>query len=135
MDEWECDDGLATGAKKFGAQVKQVRICSPDKDLGQCIRGDHVVQVDRLRKTTLDESGLRALRGIGPESVPDLLALVGDTADGIPGLDGFGEKGATAVLARWKHLEAIPDDHRQWDVSVRGMDKLAATLRAHRKEA
>src|SRR4051812_49171344 len=93
MDKWECDDAMATGAARFRDSVQQVRICSPDKDLGQCIRGIKVVQVDRLRKTTLDEPGLRLLRGIGPESIPDLLALVGDTADGIPGLDGFGEKG------------------------------------------
>ena len=135
MDRWECDDGLATGAAKFRDQVRQVRICSPDKDLGQCIRGDHVVQVDRMRKVTTNEAALRANRGIGPESIPDLLALVGDDADGIPGIDGFGEKGASAVLARWIHLEKIPADHRLWDVSVRGAEKLAFTLREHRAEA
>ena len=135
MGNWECDDGLASGAAKFRDAVEQVRICSPDKDLGQCIRGTHVVQINRMTRVLTDEAALRANRGIVPESIPDLLALVGDTADGIPGLDGFGEKGAAAVLARWIHFEAIPDDHREWQANVRGSEKLARTLRAHRAEA
>lgn len=137
MDRWECDDGLASGAAKFrGAPgVEQIRICSPDKDLGQCIRGRGVVTLDRLRDKETDEDGLRAARGIGPASIPDWLGLVGDTADGIPGLDGFGETGASALLGRWGHIEAIPDDPAKWDVKVRGADRLAATLKEHRADA
>ena len=137
MDRWECDDGLATGAAKFrdAPGVEQVRICSPDKDLGQCIRGKKVVTLDRLREKETDEEALVALRGIRPASIPDWLGLVGDTADGIPGLDGFGETGASALLGRWGKIEAIPDDPSKWDVKVRGAEKLAATLREHREEA
>jgi 5'-3' exonuclease len=135
MDKWECDDALATAAARWRDKVGQVRILSPDKDLGQCIRGTQVVQVNRLTKRTLDEKGLRELRGIGPDSVPDFLALVGDTADGIPGLDGFGEKGASALLGRWEKLEKVPADPAKWDVPIRGAEKLGATLAAHRKEA
>ena len=108
MDRWECDDALATGAARFGDQVDQVRICSPDKDLGACVRGQRVVLVDRQRQKVTDEAALRAAKGIGPESVADWLALVGDDADGIPGVPGFGAKTASAVLARWVHVEAIP---------------------------
>jgi 5'-3' exonuclease len=112
-----------------------VRILTPDKDLGQCVRGAQVVQVDRMRGKLVDEPALRALRGIGPESIPDWLGLVGDTADGIPGLPGFGEKGAAAVLAAFGHLEQIPADARAWPQSVRSRDTLAQTLAEHRAEA
>jgi 5'-3' exonuclease len=135
MREFEADDALATGAARFAPEVEQVRILTPDKDLGQCVRGDRVVQVDRMRGKTVDEPALRARRGIGPESIPDWLALVGDTADGIPGLPGFGEKGAAAVLAAFLHLEDVPADPRAWPVSVRSRDTLARTLAEHRQEA
>jgi 5'-3' exonuclease len=135
MDRYECDDALATGAARFRDRVDQVRILTPDKDLGQCIVGDHVVLVDRIRKTVIDEAGLRERRGIVPESIPDFLALVGDAADGIPGIAGFGEKSAALILGRFIHLEAIPPDAAQWNVPIRSADRLAATLRAHRDEA
>jgi 5'-3' exonuclease len=129
MREYEADDALATGAARFAAQVDQVRILTPDKDLGQCLQGDRVVQVDVIRKRVLDEAALLLRRGILPESVPDYLALVGDDADGIPGLPGFGERTAGTLLARFLHLEQFPLDPRQWPADVRGADKLLATLR------
>ena len=135
MREFEADDALATAAARFAPAVEQVRILTPDKDLGQCLRGDRVVQVDRMRGKVVDEPALRALRGIGPESIPDWLALVGDTADGIPGLPGFGEKGAAAVLAAFGHLEQVPRDPRAWPESVRSCDTLARTLAERRAEA
>jgi 5'-3' exonuclease len=135
MDRYECDDALATGAARFLDRVEQVRILSPDKDLGQCIVDRRVVVVDRMRKTVLDQSGLRQKRGIAPESIPDFLALVGDAADGIPGISGFGEKSAAIVLDRFVHIEAIPADAADWKVPVRSADRLAATLRDHRTEA
>ena len=135
MDKWECDDGLASGAAKFRDQVDQVRICSPDKDLGQCIRGTHVVTLDRMRDKETDEAGLLENRGIEPRSIPDFLALTGDTADGIPGVPGFGEVGASALIGRWKTIEAIPSDPALWNVKVRGADRLALELSRHREEA
>lgn len=135
MDRWECDDGLATGAARFRDEVRQVRICSPDKDLAACVRGERVVVVDRQRKTVLDEVRLRATKGIGPESVPDYLALVGDTADGIPGVPGFGEKTASALLGRFVHLESIPAHAADWGVTVRNAAGLAATLAQHHDAA
>jgi 5'-3' exonuclease len=134
MDRFEADDALATAAARWAGEVEQVRILTPDKDLGQCIVGQKVVQVDRMRRKLIDEPGLIALRGIQPRSIPDWLALVGDTADGVPGLDGFGEKGAAAVLAKFVHLEQIPDDPRAWP-AVRGAERLAATLKAERADA
>src|SRR5580658_7767565 len=130
MDRYECDDALATGAARFRDRVDQVRILTPDKDLGQCIVGDRVVLVDRIRKTVLDEAGLRERRGIAPESIPDFLALVGDPADGIPGVTGFGEKTASLLLGRFVHLEGIPMSASKWEVPVRGADRLASSLRA-----
>ncbi|MCA2979481.1 MAG: flap endonuclease [Myxococcaceae bacterium] len=137
MKDFECDDALATAAVRFAKDpaVTQVRVLTPDKDLGQVLDGERVVQVDRVRKRLLTEATLRQERGFGPVSVPDFLALVGDTADGIPGLDGWGEKSAQAVLSAFAHLEAIPDDARAWPVKVRGAEKLAATLAGHRAEA
>jgi len=112
-----------------------VRILSPDKDLGQCVRGQEVVMVDRVRERVIDEAAIRDARGVAPESVPDLLALTGDTADGIPGLPGIGEKTASALLGRYVHLEAIPADPARWEVKIRGAEKVAATLASHREEA
>jgi 5'-3' exonuclease len=135
MKDHEADDALATAAARWADQVEQVRLLTPDKDLGQCVRGKKVVQVDRRQEKELDEEGVRAKLGVPPASVPDLLALMGDDADGIPGLPGFGEKGASALLSAYGHLEAIPADPAKWTVRPRGADKLAATLREHMKEA
>jgi 5'-3' exonuclease len=137
MKEFECDDALATAAVRFSKEtaVSQVRVMTPDKDLGQVLQAERVVQVDRMRRRVFTEATLRAERGFGPQSIPDFLALVGDTADGIPGLDGWGEKGAQAVLSTYPHLEDIPDDATAWTVKVRGAEKLATTLGAHRDEA
>jgi 5'-3' exonuclease len=135
MDRWEADDALATAAARFRGDFDQVRILTPDKDLGQCLDGQRVVQVDRLRSREIDEAALRAQRGIAPRSIPDLLALVGDTADGIPGLPGIGDKTAGLLLGRYGHLEAIPDAASGWDVKVRGADVIAATLRERREDA
>ncbi|WP_224368045.1 5'-3' exonuclease [Hyalangium versicolor] len=135
MKKHEADDALATAAARWADKVEQVRLLTPDKDLGQCVRGKKVVQVDRRQEKELDEDAVRAKLGVSPASIPDLLALVGDTADGIPGLPGFGEKGASALLTAYAHLEDIPDDPSTWTVRPRGADKLAATLRAHREEA
>ncbi len=128
MRDFEADDALATGAARFRDLVEQVRILTPDKDLGQCLVGRRVVQVDRIRKREIDEETLLARRGIRPESVPDYLALVGDAADGIPGLTGFGEKTASTLLARHVHLERIPGDPSRWPASIRGAAKLAREL-------
>lgn len=135
MDRWEADDALATAAARFSAEAEQVRILTPDKDLGQCVLGARVVQVDRMRRKLVDEAAVRAVRGVAPASIPDLLALVGDDADGIPGLPGFGAKSAAAVLARWGTIEEIPDDADAWDVKVTGAPRLAATLAANREPA
>ncbi len=134
MGEHEADDALATGAERFRGDVEQVRILTPDKDLGQCLSGRRVVQVDRIRGRELDEAALLARRGIRPESVPDFLALVGDAADGIPGLAGFGEKTASALLAAHRHLEDIPHEPARWPAGLRGAAQLAATLEAGREE-
>ncbi len=137
MKEFECDDALATAAVQFAKdpRVTQVRVMTPDKDLGQVLEGERIVQVDRMRKRVFTEATLRAERGFGPKSIPDFLALVGDTADGIPGLEGFGEKGAAAVLSAYPHLEDIPDDGKTWSAKVRGAEKLAATLASRRQDA
>lgn len=135
MDRWEADDALATGATKYGGTAEQVRILTPDKDLGQCVQGTRIVQVDRMRRKLIDEDVVRAVRGVAPSSIPDLLGLVGDAADGIPGLAGFGYKSAAAVLARWGTIERIPDDPMKWDVKVTGAPRLAATLAAQREDA
>ncbi len=135
MDHYEADDALATAAARWAGEVDQVRLLTPDKDLGQCVRGVRVVQVDRRRQQVTDEDGLRRRWNVGPDSIPDLLALTGDAADGLPGLPGFGLKTAAALLARWHHLEAIPDDPARWEVAVRGAGRLAATLVARRGDA
>lgn len=135
MVEVEADDALASAARVAAAdgRVQQVQIMTPDKDLGQCVVGDRVVQVDRRKELLLDEAGVTEKMGVPPASVPDYLALVGDSADGFPGIKGFGAKGAAAVLRRFAHIEAIPDDPGAWDgVDVRGAAKLAATLAEQR---
>lgn len=135
MIEFEADDALATAAKRYAKNVEQVRIMSPDKDLGQCVVGRRVVQVDRMRERVFDEAGVEARMGVPPASVPDLLALVGDSADGIPGLPGFGEKSAAKLLARYGKLEKIPARASSWDVDLRGAERLAAVLEERRDEA
>lgn len=135
MREFEADDALATGAVRFRDAVDQVRILTPDKDLGQCLSGRRVVMVDRIRARELDEAALLARRGILPESVPDYLALVGDDADGIPGLAGFGAKTASALLARHLHLEDIPRSAALWPASIRGAAALARALDDGREAA
>ena len=137
MVEFEADDALAAAAVKAAddARVEQVIICTPDKDLAQCVRGTRIVQRDRVRRVTRDEAGVVAKFGVPPVSIPDYLALVGDSADGYPGLHGWGAKSAAKVLARWGHLDRIPDDPRRWDVDVRGVGALAATLAARRADA
>jgi 5'-3' exonuclease len=108
---------------------------SPDKDLGQCVEGKRVVQFDRRNNLIIDDAAIREKFGVGPESIADYLGLVGDTSDGFPGLPGWGAKSASVVLAKWKSIEAIPDDEAKWDVQVRGAAKLAATLRENRDTA
>lgn len=134
MVEFEADDALASAATKaaLDPRVSQVLICTPDKDLAQCVRGTRVVQLDRLRRTTRDEAAVVAKFGVGPASIPDYLALVGDSSDGFPGLQGWGAKSAATVLAAYRHLEAIPDDHRAWTVDVTRAGALAATLKRER---
>ncbi len=130
MVEQEADDALAAGAQVAAADedVERVVICTPDKDLGQCV-GGKVWQWDRRQDKWFDVQGVHDRLGVLPASIPDLLALVGDTADGFPGLPGWGAKSAAAVLDRWGHLESIPADPLHWDAGVRGAAKLNATLR------
>jgi 5'-3' exonuclease len=137
MIEFECDDALAAGAARFAADktVDRVVICSPDKDLTQCVVGDRVVCYDRMRRKQLDERGVLEKFGVPPASIPDWLALVGDAADGYPGIPRWGAKSASAVLAVYRHLEAIPDAVEEWRVQVRGAAALAATLAAQRADA
>jgi 5'-3' exonuclease len=135
MVEFEADDALATGAARFAKAAEQVVIATPDKDLAQCVRGTRVVMLDRRREKMLDEDGVREKFGVPPASIPDWLALVGDPADGYPGLRGWGERSAATLLARYGRLEKIPSDESKWDVKVRGAEKLAATLVACRDEA
>ncbi|HEX6391941.1 MAG TPA: 5'-3' exonuclease H3TH domain-containing protein [Acidimicrobiales bacterium] len=134
MVDLEADDALASAAAVSSRDnaVEQVVICTPDKDLGQCVSDGRVVQLDRRRGMVIDEEGVRAKFGVGPASIPDYLALVGDSADGFPGLAGWGAKSAAAVLARYRHLEEIPDSATDWKVSVRGGGTLASTLAAQR---
>mgnify|MGYP001821991001 FL=1 len=137
MTEYEADDALAAAARKFGArqEVERVIICSPDKDLCQCVRGREVVTFDRRRKILLDEEGVRTKFGISPRSIPDYLALVGDAADGIPGIPRWGAKSASTVLAKFEHLDAIPDDPDEWGLALRGARRLAENLGAQREDA
>lgn len=134
---FEADDALATGAARYAEHpdVAQVVICTTDKDLAQCVRGERVVVRDRIRNTTLDEAGVIAKFGVPPTSIPDYLALVGDPGDGIPGVPGWGKRSAGVVLTRYGHLEAIPPDPTTWDVTVRGAARLASTLAERNAEA
>jgi 5'-3' exonuclease len=135
MREYEADDALASAARCFAPEVDQVRILTPDKDLTQCLCGDRVVLVDRLRHKTIDESAFRSARGFPPASMPDFLALAGDSADGIPGLPGFGEKSAGLLLGAYEHLELIPEQPELWRVAVRRPTQLASTLVERRNDA
>jgi 5'-3' exonuclease len=130
MVEFEADDALAAGAAKAAEdeRVERVIICTPDKDLAQCVRGTRVVQLNRRTQAICDEAGVVQKFGVSPGSIPDYLALVGDSADGYPGLQGWGAKSSAAVLARFRHIEAIPADFREWKVNVSGASTLAATL-------
>ena len=137
MVEFEADDGLATGAARFreAPGVEQVVICSPDKDLSQCIVESRVICRDRRRRLDRNEDGVLERFGVPPSSIPDWLGLVGDTADGIPGIPGWGAKSTSIVLGHYRTIEAIPDEAKKWDVQVRGRDRLAAALAERREEA
>ena len=137
MVEFEADDALASAASAAAEnpQVERVLICTPDKDLAQCVLGTRVVQLDRRTGTVYDESAVIQKFGVRPESIPDYLGLVGDAADGFPGLPGWGAKSTAAVLAKFRHLESIPHDSRDWQVSAAHVDNLAATLVRHWEEA
>ena len=130
MVEFEADDALAAAAVAAAgdARVESVIICTPDKDLAQCVRGTRIVQLNRRTRVTLDEAGVMKKFGVSPESIPDYLALVGDAADGYPGLPGWGAKSSAAVLAKFMHLESIPADYREWHVNAVNASGLAATL-------
>jgi 5'-3' exonuclease len=137
MVEFEADDALASAAAKAArdARVRQVFICTPDKDLGQSVVGTRVVQLDRRRGIVRDEAGVEAKFGVKPESIPDYLAVVGDSADGYPGVAGWGEKAAAATLSRYSHLENIPNDWRQWDPAIASARRLATSLLASWEDA
>jgi 5'-3' exonuclease len=137
MVEFEADDALAAGAAKAARdeQVDRVVICTPDKDLAQSVRGTRVVQMDRRTRMIRDEAGVIAKFGVPPASIPDYLALVGDSSDGFPGLQGWGPKSSAAVLAKYGHLENIPDDWRAWGVNAANPASLAATLARDRERA
>ena len=137
MIEFEADDALAAGAAAAARdkRVAQVIVCTPDKDLAQCVTGTRVVQLSRRTNITLDEAGVVQKFGVTPESIPDYLALVGDTADGYPGLPGWGAKSSAAVLAKFLHLESIPVDCRDWRVNAANASALAATLCQQREQA
>jgi len=137
MVEDEADDAIATAVARWAddPRVEQVIICSPDKDLAQCVRGDHIVLRDRMRRITYDEAAIVTKFGVPPMSIPDYLALVGDNSDGYPGLPRWGAKSAAAVLARFGRLEQIPESAGDWQLSVRNAASLAATLRDRRPEA
>lgn len=135
MREYEADDALATGARMFRDQIEQVRILTPDKDLGQCLIGDRVVQIDRRQRKVTNESAFRAERGFGPESMADFLALAGDSADGFPGLPGFGKKTASMLIGAYERIELIPANPADWKVKPRGALQLGATLVEHREDA
>jgi len=136
MIEFEADDALAAAAEAAARDphVERVVICTPDKDLAQCVRGSRVVQMDRRARTIRDEAGVVARFGVLPASIPDYLALVGDTSDGYPGLPGWGAKSAAAVLARYHHLENIPEDYRTWGVNASSPARLARVLAESRED-
>lgn len=131
--EFEADDAIATAAIRWVEDVDQVVIATPDKDLNQLVIGERIVTYNRREQRLLDEAAVVEKFGIHPESIPDYLALVGDTADGVPGLPGWGAKSASAVLSRYPRLELIPESAADWEVPVRGGDKLAAVLRENQQ--
>ena len=142
MVEFEADDALAAaaaavelGLAEHAARVERVVICTPDKDLAQCVRGARVVQLNRRTRATIDEAGVVEKYGVPPASIPDYLALVGDSADGYPGLKGWGAKSSAAVLGKFGHLEAIPKDWREWHVNAASAGALAETLRGEWENA
>jgi 5'-3' exonuclease len=137
MVDFEADDALAAAAAMAAAdtRVEQVVVCTPDKDLAQCVRGDRVVQLDRRTRALRNEPAVQQKFGVAPASIPDWLALVGDSADGFPGLAGWGAVSAATVLARYRHLEHVPKLATEWDVSVRGALRLATTLAEQRERA
>jgi 5'-3' exonuclease len=137
MIEFEADDALAAAAAIAARdeRVEHVIICTPDKDLAQCVRGTRVVQLNRRTRVTLDEPGVIQKFGVSPESIPDYLALVGDAADGFPGLPGWGAKSSAAVLAKYVHIESIPADWREWQVNATNAGSLAQTLSTERERA
>jgi 5'-3' exonuclease len=137
MVELEADDALAAAAALASAEpaVERVYICTPDKDLGQCVKGERVVQLNRRTHVVLDEAGIVAKFGVAPGSIPDYLALVGDSADGYPGLPGWGARSAAAVLARWPRFEAFPPDCAAWNVDARNVERLCRTFAAERDHA
>ena len=137
MVEFEADDALAAAAAKAGAdpRVEKVLICTPDKDLAQCVRGDRIVQLIRRTNVELDEAAVQKKFGVGPESIPDYLALVGDSSDGYPGLPGWGAKSTAAVLAKYRKLEMIPADWREWRVNAANAASLAATFEREKELA
>ncbi len=137
MVEFEADDAIAAAAQRWGdaPEVEQIVLCTPDKDMAQCVRGTRIVCLDRLRRRILDEAGVIEKFGVPPASIPDWLALVGDSADGYPGVPRWGSKSAAAILAAYEHLESIPDRESEWRVPVRGAAALAASLREHRDES
>ncbi len=137
MVEDEADDGIATAVARFGAdaRLEQIVICSVDKDLAQCVDDGRVVLRDRMRRVTYDEAGVVEKWGVRPASIPDYLALVGDSSDGYPGLPGWGAKSTAAVLGRFGRLEAIPESPLDWEIPLRGASRLAATLRDQRADA
>ena len=138
MVEWEADDAIGAAARRFASdpRVERIVVCTPDKDMAQLVVGDTIVLWDRRRDITYDEAAVKTKWGVEPESVPDRLALVGDSSDGFPGLPGWGDKAASAVLSVYRHLEAIPAQASQWQVpGVRGAVSLAATLRDRMDEA
>lgn len=137
MIEYEADDALAAGAVMCAAdsRVEQVVICTPDKDLAQSVSGDHIVQLDRRRKRVLNEAAVISKFGVSPKSIPDYLAMVGDTADGYPGIDGWGSISASRVLMKFKHIEQIPKDVRDWMVNVSNAGRLSSTLKSNWEHA
>ncbi len=137
MVEFEADDALASGATAAArdARVERVVICTPDKDLAQCVSGTRIVQLNRRTRVTVDEAGVIKKFGVPPASIPDYLALVGDAADGFPGLPGWGAKSSAAVLAKYGHIESIPADWQEWHVNAAHAGALAATLLRERDRA
>ena len=137
MVEFEADDAIATASARWGSEdaARRVVICSPDKDLAQMVRGDTVVCLDRRRGTVLNEAGVKGKFGVEPRSIPDYLALVGDAADGIPGIRRWGARTTALLLSRYHHVEDIPADPAEWDLEIRGAAAVSASLEEHREQA